>query len=613
MKRGALALSRVAVLLLLAFPLPAAAQTGENILLVVNGASEASVRIGDYYALKRSVPQNNVLKMTVATKDEMSRSDFERQIETPITAWFGRSAAYDRIVYIVLTKGMPLRVTGSSGRSGTVASVDSELALLYRKMTGAPVSLAGPLPNPYFLGNRAVEQARPFSHREQDIFLVTRLDGFTIDDVIGLIDRGVKASRDGRFLLDGKAGWNDNENEWLKTAADWLTAHGLADRVVFDTTSRVLTDQGDVLGYYSWGSSDPAIKLRRFNLTFVPGAIGAMFLSGDARTFVEPPSDWKIGKWENRGSYYAGGPQSLTGDLIREGITGVAGHVAEPYFDGTIRPDVLFPAYVSGANLVESFYLAMPYLSWQTVVVGDPLCSAFPRKTPTMGELDPVADSSTELPALFSLRRLRAASTSLLGVRAEAVSLFVRGESRMARGDLVGARQSIEEAVAADDRLVPAQLLLASWDEQRNDHDAAIARYRRILAVEPNHVVSLNNLAYELAVHKGQPADALPLAERAMTLTWRDPALAGSVSDTLGWIQHLLGNEREAVRRLAEAVRLVPMNPEIRLHAALAYAAIGQLDSSLAELTRAVELAPDLEGRDEVKRLRAKLRESRKQ
>ena len=39
----------------------------------------------------------------------------------------------------------------------------------------------------------------------------------------------------------------------------------------------------------------------------------------------------------------------------------------------------------------------------------------------------------------------------------------------------------------------------------------------------------------------------------------------------------------------------------------------GQLDSSLAELTRAVELAPDLEGRDEVKRLRAKLRESRKQ
>jgi hypothetical protein len=55
------------------------------------------------------------------------------------------------------------------------------------------------------------------------------------------------------------------------------------------------------------------------------------------------------------------------------------------------------------------------------------------------------------------------------------------------------------------------------------------------------------------------------------------------------------------------------MNPEIRLHAALAYAAIGQLDSSLAELTRAVELAPDLEGRDEAKRLRAKLRESRKQ
>ena len=613
MRRGALALFMAAVLLLLAFPPPAASQTGENILLVVNQASEASVRIGDYYARKRGVPQNNIVKMTVATKDEISRSDFERQIETPITAWFGRSTAYDRIVYIVLTKGIPLRVTGSSGRSGTVASVDSELTLLYRKMTGAPVSPAGPLPNPYFLGKLAVEQAKPFSHREQDIFLVTRLDGFTIDDVIGLIDRGMNASRDGRFVLDGKATWNDRENEWLKAAADWLTAHGLADRVVFDTSSRVLTDQGDVLGYYSWGSSDPAIKLRRFNLTFVPGAIGAMFLSGDARTFTEPPSDWTIGTWENPKSYFAGSPQSLTGDLIREGITGVAGHVAEPYFDGTIRPDVLFPAYVSGFNLAESFYLAMPYLSWQTVVVGDPLCTAFPRKTPTTGELDPVADPATELPAFFSLRRLRAASTSLPGVRPEAVSLFVRGESRIAKDDLVAARQSIEEAVAADDRLVPGQLLLASWDEQRHDYDAAIARYRRILAVDPNHVVSLNNLGYDLAVHKSQPADALPLAERAMALTSRNPALAGGVSDTLGWIQHLLGNEREAVRRLAEAVRLAPTNPEIRLHAALAYAAIGQLDSSLAELTRAVELAPDFEGRDEVKRLRARLRERGKQ
>ena len=41
----------------------------------------------------------------------------------------------------------------------------------------------------------------------------------------------------------------------------------------------------------------------------------------------------------------------------------------------TPRPDLLFPAYFSGRNLAESYYLAIPALSWQNIVVGDPLCS----------------------------------------------------------------------------------------------------------------------------------------------------------------------------------------------------------------------------------------------
>ena len=31
--------------------------------------------------------------------------------------------------------------------------------------------------------------------------------------------------------------------------------------------------------------------------------------------------------------------------------------------------------FVQGRNLAESFYLALPHLSWQAVVLGDPLCS----------------------------------------------------------------------------------------------------------------------------------------------------------------------------------------------------------------------------------------------
>src|SRR5262249_38185305 len=145
-----------------------------------------------------------------------------------------------------------------------------------------------------------------------------------------------------------------------------------------------------------------ANRLRHFGLQFVPGAIGAMFVSTDGRTFVEPPADWKPGGADQRGY----GSQSLAGDLIREGITGIAAHVTEPFLDATIRPQILFPAYFAGFNLAESFSLAMPFLSWQTVVVGDPLCVPFPRKTLTPDDIAKGIDPDTGYPGIFSERRV---------------------------------------------------------------------------------------------------------------------------------------------------------------------------------------------------------------
>src|SRR4029434_5395873 len=97
-----------------------------------------------------------------------------------------------------------------------------------------------------------------------------------------------------------------------------------------------------------------------------------------------PPPTWFPGMTKPG----ALGTQPLTGDLIREGITGIAGHVAEPYLNATIRPQILFPAYLSGFNLAESFYLAMPYLSWQTVVIGDPLCAPLRRTEISTEDVD---------------------------------------------------------------------------------------------------------------------------------------------------------------------------------------------------------------------------------
>jgi uncharacterized protein (TIGR03790 family) len=67
--------------------------------------------------------------------------------------------------------------------------------------------------------------------------------------------------------------------------------------------------------------------------------------------------------------------QSLAADYLQEGATGASGHVYEPYLQATPRPNYLFPAYYAGRTLAESFYLSIPWLSWQNIVLGDPLCA----------------------------------------------------------------------------------------------------------------------------------------------------------------------------------------------------------------------------------------------
>jgi tetratricopeptide (TPR) repeat protein len=275
--------------------------------------------------------------------------------------------------------------------------------------------------------------------------------------------------------------------------------------------------------------------------------------------------------------------------------------VAEPFLDATVRPNILFPAYLSGFNLAEAFYLAMPFVSWQTVVVGDPLCAPFPRKVLQPSEIDAGVDPFTGLPALFSARRLRVAAAR--GVRMDAARLVVRAEVLSAKDDKAGARAALEEATALEPRMLAAQMALARDYELSRDYDKAIERYRLALRVNADDAIALNNLAYLMAVQKHLPADAVGYAERANQLSPGNPAIA----DTMAWIQHLLGRNYEAAPIMTGVVKAEPANADFRLHAAVIYAAIGKLDEAAAELKEALRLDPSLATNDEVKTLRTKL------
>ncbi len=339
----------------------------DSVLVVVNQKSAISRSIGDYYALKRKIPLGHVCRLQVSPEDEISRTGYDMQIASPIAAFLRAHSLQETILYIVTTSGVPLRISGSGTPLATdTAAVDSELTLLYSEMKGLKHTLNGYLTNPFF-GASGVK----FAHPAVPLYLVTRLTGFDFVDVKGLIDRSLMAQNRGKFVLDLKSSSNEPGNDWLRQAARLLPG----DRVVLDETDKVLVDQKDVIGYASWGSNDSNRKQRHIGFGWLPGAIMTEFVSTNARTFRRPPDSWNLGTWGDQKTWFAGAPQTLTADYLHDGVTGASGHVAEPFLPLTPRPDLLLPAYFKGRNLAESYYLAIPGLSWMNVVVGDPLCS----------------------------------------------------------------------------------------------------------------------------------------------------------------------------------------------------------------------------------------------
>ena len=618
---------------------PAFAQTAENVMVVINDASPESVRIGEYYAAKRNIPPENVVRLKTVVADELDRPAYEFFIEVPISAALTRHETQDRIHYIVLTKGIPLRVRGTGGLEGTTASVDSELTLLYRRLLGIPIPPAGRVPNPYYLGTSLPSGAQRFAHRTHDIYLVTRLDGFTVDDVVKLIDRGAAPQNEGVFVLDERAALIGNRvgDEWLRSAAERLATDGLEGRVQLDRSTSPAAAANPALGYYSWGSNDASLSKRRVNVTFAPGALAGMFVSTDARTFKEPPAEWNIGKWGEQKGYFEGSPQSLTGDLIRAGVTGVSGHVAEPFLDGSARPQILFPAYVAGFNLAESFYLSIPYLSWQNIVIGDPLCAPFKRANAAAADLAPPSDPETELPQFFSDRRL--AVLESYGVRREISQLMLKASARLLHADLPAAAAALEAVTKIEPVLNAAHFVLATIYDVRGEFDRSIERYQTILTTSPDDVRALNNLAYALAVKKKMVIEAKPYAEKAYSVAHNNQmsvaldvgyavaarkgappnvlpfapvgynveAIRAQIADTLGWVHHLLGDDAAAEPFLMQAAEGAPNSAEVLFHVAVVKAARSDFDTAKKMLQQALALDEKLAGRDDVKALQAKL------
>ena len=335
-----------------------------DVLVVVNSNSSISVNVGNYFKAQRGIPNQNMCALSMPITEEIDSLQF-RTISNQIKSYMSTNGLTASINYIVTTQGVPLKVR----RSGSVmdlwansSSFDGDLSLL-NSMLESSIGNAGRVINPYRNATARFSRSAGFSN----MYLVTRLAGYSYNDIVGLIDRARQPYHSsGKFVfdVDPGRGLTTTYNILMGIARDTLLARGLS--VTYDETYTYLTHLNDVLGYVSWGSNDCSAWAYSWKaqpqFTWSPKALAETYVSTSGRTFsdstfIEPSTGW----------------QSLVADLIHEnGVTGVKGYVFEPFASALAKPDLLFARWTSGFNLAESYYIASNYIGWMDVIVGDP-------------------------------------------------------------------------------------------------------------------------------------------------------------------------------------------------------------------------------------------------
>ena len=341
----------------------------QDVAVVVNTNSQVSLAIGSYYQSAHGIPEINIIRVNTTTDETIDDAVFA-SLRSQIECHLRDNNLADSINYIVTTKGVPLRIDRGdvTGLGCTSASVESELMCVLGPYSGH-IGQGGGVLSPYF------GKTEHFSHMAFGIYLVTRLDGYSLRDVTQLIDKsgpGVHLGPASSFILDRDPLWGDPDdrlNSNLTKARDILAGSGA--RTILNTDTVFLTQEPDIAGYASWGSNDHHASRYSNNgsphNTWAHGAIAETYVSTSARSFIVPVAPG----------------QSLIADLIQEGASGAKGYVFEPYSSAMADVSILFGRYISGYNLAESYFSASQYLSWMDVVVGDPKTSiVFPDGPP---------------------------------------------------------------------------------------------------------------------------------------------------------------------------------------------------------------------------------------
>jgi tetratricopeptide (TPR) repeat protein len=181
-------------------------------------------------------------------------------------------------------------------------------------------------------------------------------------------------------------------------------------------------------------------------------------------------------------------------------------------------------------------------------------------------------------------------------------NMLVLARQQQEMGKHRSAQELLEAWVEQYPEDLTARVALGNFYSATNQTDNAIIEYSKVLDKNPDHLIALNNSAWQL--RDSDPGKALEYASRANAISPDSAELL----DTLAVVLLKNGDVARAKRTISRAIDKAPENLTIRYHSAMIDAAAGDRSSALNTLNSLLEEGKNFPQKDEAIEFLAQLR-----
>ncbi len=322
--------------------------SGLNTLVVINQNSSNSIALGNYYAERRQIPAENILRITWAGGNTTwDGTQFQTNLLQPLLAAISSRGLSNQIHYVALSMDIPFATIHSNVFNGTTAG------LFYGLKTGGGANVYM-LTNSYSDSEAVFSDAKPVT-AEGHSFLATMLTAGSLAQAKTLVDQGVNSDS------------------------------------TFPTAPVVLAKTSDPLRRIRYTAFDNAMfntRLRRNysvirkNANSMYGETNLLGYQTGLMTLTVPPNVFAPGAMADSLTSYGGvifgyNEQTSLLAFIHGGAAGSYGTVTEPTANAAKFPNPQNYFYQSrGFSLAECYYQSLD-IPFQGLIVGEPLAAPF--------------------------------------------------------------------------------------------------------------------------------------------------------------------------------------------------------------------------------------------